>query len=246
MVKAKLKSVWLFLLIFALSLILLASCVPRAQVVEGVEEKQEPKPEVGFPPAPAVASLDSQVVELVEKAKKIESYTYLLDEADPKGFTVFVYKNKSKKKYLSPVKREGEIFYNEVYLDDTNKNAVAICRDGGVLCEGLGDKVFTLTYEAERNLVDPLNLVREVVLAEKVGTEKIDNRATLIIKYLNKEGLTEKLWLDEFYGVPMRQVVFAPQQDNEETELLKHTFTKIKIGSVKEADVTVPESFRKS
>ncbi|MBI2666708.1 hypothetical protein HYX13_03795 [Candidatus Woesearchaeota archaeon] len=70
--------------------------------------------------------------------------------------------------------------------------------------------------------------------------ENVDGRSTEIIEDLNIEGKLERLSLDKFYGLPLKQVIYSSADPKSEMEV-KHTYTRLGVGQLKEKDVILPE-----
>jgi len=83
-----------------------------------------------------------------------------------------------------------------------------------------------------------VQLINRVRYAEKAGTEVIENRQTTILEYINDEGKREQLSIDDYYGVPLQQIIY----ENDEI-LEKRTFTKFSVGNVKDSEVTMSSSY---
>ena len=182
----------------------------------------------------------NDVKTLLAKSKGITNYYYLYDNEDIESYEILVKDSRMKKVYVTPVKLSGETFYDEVYLDSSKKTAIAICTKTSVLCDSSRGKAYSLNYENQLPKIDPVNLINQVKTAQKVGTQVIDNRQTTVLEYINVDGKREKLFVDDFYGIPLQQIIY----ENEEDEILeKHLFAKLSVGNVKENEITMPSSY---
>ncbi len=180
-----------------------------------------------------------EVAQLLEKSQTISSYKYILDSFKGNFYTAYHLEEKVKKEYLSPIKFNKELYYDTVYLDENKKTAVGICQSKTVLCEGSFNRAFNLDYNTEKIELNPLGVIRGINHAKEVTTQTVNGRSAVILEYQNKRGQIEQLWVDDFYGFPLRQEIFS---DNEEI-IEKHTFSRIEVGNVKESKVTLPSKF---
>ena len=227
------------IIMVAFIFLLIVSCTPAAERSVAVKTAPAEMP-VAQPIQPA-QQMSAEVKSLIDKTKEITNYMYFFDASEVGSYEVWRKDNLVKKVYSEPVKLGKESYYNEVYLDMDKGTAIGICTDAGVLCSPVWKKSFVLDYNRELPAVDPVTLVEQVSYAEKVGTERVETRATTIIR----EDSTDKkvkLWLDDYYGFPLREVVYKVVGD-QEVVLEKHTFSKVQVGQVKTADVTMPTGY---
>ena len=181
-----------------------------------------------------------EVNTLLTKSQGVTNYYYLYDNEDIESYEVMVKDGKIKNIYVTPIKFSGEIFYDEVYLDSNKKTAIAICTKTSVLCDSSRGKAYLINYENQFPKIDPVALINQVKTAQKVGTLVIENRQTTILEYINADGKREQLFVDNYYGVPLQQIIYK----NEENDILeKHLFTKMSVGNVKDSEITMPSSY---
>ncbi|MBI4153304.1 hypothetical protein HY497_02175, partial [Candidatus Woesearchaeota archaeon] len=98
---------------------------------------------------------DNEVAALVKKGTRT-SYHYFFNHKvrddfgnyhETADYEVFVVGDKVKKAYISPVRLDKELFYDQLYLDNTAKTAFATCIKRSVLCEPSFEKVYPAEYE---------------------------------------------------------------------------------------------------
>ena len=186
-----------------------------------------------------VAQNTQKVNALLEKSRGITNYHYFYDTPSIEGYEVTVKDNKIKKAYTTPLKLESNIYYSEVYLDSAQKTAIAICTKTSILCDEAWGKAYSLNYASQLPEMDPIALINQVKYAEEAGSEVIENRQTTILEYTNSDGRREQLSVDNYYGIPLQQIIY----ENDEI-IEKRTFTKFSIGNVKESEVTMPSSYK--
>lgn len=194
----------------------------------------------------------SEIDKLINKGKATTNYQYyfISTARDENGhyyekasYDTYIKEDKIKKVYISPKKLDEESYYNEVYLDTAEESAIGICTKIGVLCKGIYDKAYQIDYETEKLAVTSVGLLENVGSdAQKVSEEVINNRKTTVIEYTNSQGQKERLALDRYYGLPLKQLIYVTEGD-EETISEKSTFSKVSTGNVKNADVTLPAEY---
>ncbi|MBU1973976.1 MAG: hypothetical protein KKH52_01110 [Nanoarchaeota archaeon] len=198
------------------------------------------------------ASHSSEVVELIEKSEKVNSYHYsfisLIRQSNNNYEEVATYQaylkgDKIKKIYLSPVKLNQEFYYIDIYLNINEKTAVGTCSTNSVLCDDLDNQAFKLVYTSEKISPTPLDLLSALPLsAQKIGEETIENRKAAVLSYTNSDGKLEKLSVDTYSGIPLKQIIYQ-LEDDEEVVLEKNTFSLDGLNDVKNADVTLPDNY---
>ena len=71
--------------------------------------------------------------------------------------------------------------------------------------------------------------------ARAVSGEQIDGRNVLVLEYMRNDGSTVRMWVDRYYGVPVKVLAFLSEPEN---ELERYIFKDLTINSVKTEDVT--------
>jgi hypothetical protein len=195
-----------------------------------VPPKEKPKP-----------MYDPIVNDFITKAKEVGSYRYTFDASKGGMYDYYIYGQNARKVYLVPIKLKGDVNYNEVYFDTNLQNAVAVCTKGVSSCNFAWKKAYNVDYEKERVYLTPMSVVDNIPYsAKKVGEEVFDNQKTSIIEYVNGEGRKERLWMDHYTGLPLKQVIYSVDVENGDKELTKHTFTRV-ILNIKKSEVMFPE-----
>ncbi len=192
-------------------------------------------------PATTSSGIDPEAKALLDKSRGATNYVYLFDASKPGAYYVYVRGNKIKKAYLDEQKLNKEIYYSAVYLDLDMKTAVATCEIPGTLCGSYWKKAYPALFNTEADILTPIELVDQVSVATLVGTERFENRDLKLIEYTNEDGRRERLGIETYYGLPMKQIVYRSSE--EEEILTQHTFTKLSVGQVKASDVTMPADY---
>lgn len=193
-----------------------------------------------------------EVAELIAESDDISSYHYSFRSMvrdnvgnfkETASYQAFIKGDKIKKTFISPKEFDNEFYYNQVYLDAQKRVAYAVCEGSGVLCEGFYNKARKISYNTEKISATPLDLIQSIPAdAAKVEEETIENRKAAIIAYKNSQGQYEKLSIDTYSGIPLKQIIYT-LEDDEEVILEKNTFSLDGINSVKNSDVTLPDRY---
>ncbi len=196
-----------------------------------VPPKEKPKP-----------SYDPLVAGLMAKANEVGAYRYTYDASKAGTYDYYISGEKAKKVYLVPIKLKGDVNYNEVYLDDALQDAKVICSKGVSSCTFAWKKAYDIEYSTENVELTPLSIVAVIPYsAKKVGEELFDNQKTSIIEYVNAQERKERIWMDHYTGLPLKQVIYSVDDVDGDKELTKHTFTRV-ILNIKKSEVLFPAS----
>ncbi len=184
---------------------------------------------------------ESEVDVLITKAKSVVSYQYAFDASKGGTYTYFISGALAKKVYVEPVKLRDLVYYNEVYLDLNQKKGIGVCTKGVSTCTSVWKQAFPVNFDLEKVEFTPQDLITHIPYsAHVVGEERVDNQETSIVEFTNAQGRKERLWLDQYSGLPLKEVIYSVDTE-EEKELEKHTFTRIILG-VKKSEVTFPDT----
>jgi hypothetical protein len=250
-------------LVVLLSFILL-SCVPNEVDDITLPEPEESPEEEVLPPSLTEEVIEPQnnilqkdlspaIAELIAKTQGLKNYQYnYLPRArnnnqqmvDGKIFEVLIRDHLIKKIYPTPQNFEAGWFYDTVYLDTVKETAVGVCsNDQSVLCEGILTQAYTLSFDAEKLTITPLELVGALDTATEVTSVVINNRKALVIEYTNKHGQIERLSLDTYYGIPLKQEIFITEDSK--VAIVSNSFSRPVLNNVKSSDVTLPTRYLK-
>ena len=246
----------ILLIALMLTLALLVSCLPSQETVSQEQSSQNNAQEQensrrSTSPEPSETESAPRIIipkprmntvmeELVNKNKQATNYNYAFDAQDARGYEVYRIGNKIKKVYTDTVQLRNEVYYNKVYLDLDAQKAIGICDKSGITCSDIWNQAFEIDIEKENIYPSPVEIMNQVNYAESVGSENFDDRALTIIEYTNPAGNKERLSVDKYYGLPLRQVIYDADGIIKE----KHTFTKIAVGQLQEEDVTLPPQYK--
>jgi len=251
------KKTFLITLIALMSFLFIA-CSPEQAVPSEpsttdtlVEEVQEPS--VVEKEDIITTNLDEETISLINKAKGYNNYEYTYDLSSRNQYGSYIqeksykvlYKNGQIKKVYSEAVKLGEVFqYNEVYLSENEPKALVSCTLSSLSCEGYHNKGYRINVGTELPEISPLEIVKNIPLSakNKGSNEVIDNRKTVIINYQTDNGNYENVYLDSYYGLPLKRETYT--YDNDEIIILKtERFFRLSVNNVKSSDLTFPESY---
>lgn len=224
--------------------------VPEQKPVEAVPEvKTEEKKE-------EVVLYNPKIKELKDKSAQINNYYYHFRSViinsneisvENVAYGLMVRDSKMKKIYFKPQNWKGGVFYNEIYLDTNQKTAYVTCTEAGVLCQPSWGKAYKFSYDTESVSITPKKIMDDLNPADykALGFTLVGKRRAVILEKITLGVNKEKLFVDDYYGLPLRRVIFNLNEDNEEVILSDQTFDLVGAGSgtVKSGDVNVPEDF---
>ncbi len=230
-------------------LLLLIACQPVVDEIDVVTDTDGTKDKqiIEAPEAqetPSVQVYQQNIGQLLERGKKRTSYHYVFgykvrdsfgNYREEAGYEVFVQGDKVRKSYLEPRRLDLELFYDNIYLDNTAGTAVATCVKRNILCESSYEKVYTAEFEElPFTAIDLLEKVPPE--ANIVGDRSLYGRSALLIEYGR-----QRMYIDTYYGLPLKHEVFKIE-NGEEIILEESTFTRLSI-DVKDSDMSVPEEY---
>jgi len=226
-----------------LIIILFLSACAAPETVERTKSTVtvEPTQKTSSPVKQPTKTMTQEVEDLLEMYKDIKSQQYTRDN----GFdtTHVSIKGDKYKIDLTIVQKSkhrdlpGDI--DTIYFDKSEKTAYGYCTDERTFaCPAENrDKAYNLDYNAVKEEIFPLNLIKNIDYAEKTGSATIDGRKNTILEWNNQDGNRERVWIDNYFGFVMKQEIY---DDNDEV-LEKHTFTAPSINKLKDQDVNLPE-----
>lgn len=222
----KLKVLFAFLFIG----FFVAGCA-QPEVEPEVEPEPEPEPEVEVQPEPEPEpEMSDELKEILANNEKVTSFEYRYSGPGEKQITYHVKGNLMRGSYAS--KREYEKFiYYRIYLNLKDETAYLVCDD---IDECKVKKALTANYDEFAPPDTPLDVVRKIQYAEITERTQLDNKNTAVVSYVNEDGNQEKMWIWEYWGMPLkREVSVGGTKDTYE-------YDGLVINSVTDGDVTMP------
>lgn len=251
---------------------LVASCLPSSGTEPKTPADQTSPEVKETPSSPLTAAIvadlpktddkkksETSSKELFDKGKEISNYKLFYQSSartneglflERESYTLFARGNKLKIAFaehrkFNPKSNHGQANYDQVYLDLEAKSAYAVCDNKGVVCETDKGKAFKLDYESEKGVVTPATLLDRIGSGSDVKHLRgitYNSRKVTIVDYINTETELEEIYLDDFYGLPLKLVIYG-YGGGEKVVLRQDTFAIIDVGGVKNNQVTVPQNY---
>jgi hypothetical protein len=197
-----------------------------------------PTPEVNEP-APADEGLGENIIALFAKAEKYNNFKYKYrGEPNPTQiYNTVVWKTKMKITLPDTEKTDFGVPYDTVYLDTAEKTAVGYCEwDNRLQCNSVS--AVTLEY-TDFNFKTPYQWTKEIKSGTSTGSEQIFGRNALRVSF-KYEGKNSLMWIDEFYGLPIKIVVGLDDRGLEIEDTVTYSYQDLQVNAVFEEDVTPP------
>lgn len=206
-------------------------------------------------PVEVVISYDPKVKVLRDKGIGVNNYRFFFKSVymnvnglyvEDAGYNVLVRDLKVKKVYTDYKFWEGELFYNDVYMDSAQHSALGVCSWASIMCKPLRNQALRVNYGKEEVTLTPVGIMQNLSPEVKVkGETLVDNRQATVLESKKADGTIERLYVDNFYGLPLEQVFYKLNKDDEEVMIAERTFTPLVAGAgtVKSADVLLPENY---
>lgn len=250
LLRMKFKIPGFFLMILAISLILMGCTT----------EEKSSSAEIEISTTPYVTekttkpTFSQETTAILAKGAAITNYHYFFNSLvrnsggnyDQTTVPHIHIKDNLQKKSWSGTKRyEDNLFYDQVYLDSDSQTATAVCSSvSAVSCADLQNKAFSVSFVSQEVVYLNKLVTNLPADAKMIGKETIDNRKSIIIEY-SKGKYTEKLSIDEYYGLPLQRILYTIENENQVT-LEKDSYTLISVGNVKNSDVTLPSKYNQT
>jgi hypothetical protein len=198
-----------------------------------------------------------RVQELKALGQKVNSYKYNYksiyhDNEDgllvqEKSYTAIISGNLVRKSYGNSIKFNKDFSYFDAYLDTSKKVAYGTCAKATITCTSEHyHKAYQIDYYKEELDVTPIELISKLDDDAKViGERDYNNRKVTMVDSKRLEGNYQRLYVDNFYGLPLKQIIFIYNANNEEVVLRERYFDLIAAGpgSVKLSEVIIPSEF---
>lgn len=192
--------------------------------IEPVEEQIAVQP----PEVPQPPQMSEQLQEVIDKSSKVTSLQYLYRSPKGEVITYYIKGDKIKATFSSMQMLDGFEYYH-IYMDET---AYLVC-DRMTECKGLKAKEVDIS---EFVPISPLQIVQSIEFAEITEETQIDNKNTVVVTYTNTEGNIQKLWIWDFWGIPLKA------EETIRGDVLVTKYDNLVPNIVKESDITMPEN----
>lgn len=133
------------------------------------------------------------------------------------------------------IKHDIAEFYDTVVLDMENKAAYQYCGNK-VKCSDSTMGFYRVVDYADKKIPTLQEVMNSITEAEIIGDEMVMQKSSKKVEYTDDEGITGIMWVDKFFGVPLRKEYTIG--DKEKVEI----FDAFSKGGVTDGMVSVPGS----
>ncbi|MCK4588988.1 MAG: hypothetical protein KAT77_00975 [Nanoarchaeota archaeon] len=206
-----------------------------------ITQSDEPAPEPTPAPTPT-KTMTQEVKDLLAAHSRIKSYEFIKNLGDPVPQQFYGKGDKYVKFVPRPSKyNDPSENYDRVFIDRAAKTASAYCGDvDEVKCpKEFRNEAYSLSFTDE-DVVLPLDLLKGVTGAEKIGSKVIDSRKTVLIQFINADNQKERLYIGSFYGFVFQRDIVGDDDEVIESD----TFTSASFDAIKDSDVNLPEGVK--
>lgn len=229
------------------------SAPPAAPVVEEKPADTGNLLTGGVIAVPVEPALNIRVQELKKLSEGINSYQYFYHSTyrtdnnliiQETSYDVSINGYLVKKSYLEPV-WYNNVPYFDAYLNINEHSAWGVCSKAAVTCQpDFWKKAYKMSFYQEKLDTTPLDLVQKLDNKAKVTGEMLyGNRQVTLIDAELTDGKYQRLYVDNFYGLPLRQIIFVLNKEEQEVIMNDYYFDLVAAGagSVSLAEVRLPE-----
>ena len=220
-------------------LFLVAGCVPKPAVTPVQNATpQAPAEQPAAPAQPAAPELSQDIKDILAKTSKVKSFSYIYSEnlAGTTGTSTYSVLGGKLKISFGPKQTYNNFNYYDIYIDRLNKLEYLVCANE---LECKGKKALNVTY-GTFGKETPLDAANKIDNGQITERTQIDNKNTAIIFYKNAQGMDEKVWVWDFYGMPLKREIQVNGQK------LTIFYDNLVINLVEDADVTMPSGLEMS
>ncbi|PIN73400.1 hypothetical protein COV20_04190 [Candidatus Woesearchaeota archaeon CG10_big_fil_rev_8_21_14_0_10_45_16] len=251
------------IIVLLIATMLLVSCSPAEELPQPEPVQQPAVEPAAVPSAPVETQpeepqvkqqpLDPEIASLLAKSDEIDSYGYAyssrvrnqFENYDTAAFSVYVNGNNIKKVYAAPQKLRDNIHYNEVFLDSDAMTAYGICTARSIKCTGLENKAYKVEYNFERLRITPFTVKESVLSSAEIEQQGVfQNRKSSVLRFTDSDGNEERIWVDQFYGMPLKHTIFEVN-DGDELVLKEFIFGQFSAANTKKSETTLPVGYEK-
>jgi len=229
-------------LVLAVALMFLVGCAKEEAPEEEKEpvekttakptEAAEPEPEEEVEAEPEPARVPTKKVqELLQKhVGRVTSLKYMYQDQTmkPEEWETWVKDDRMHVKLREMDNVRGDVYIDNVYLNIATQEAAGYCERAVYRCADPNSPVDVKFAKYYRKT--PFEWISEVTYAEQESVEQMQQRNVWKLKY-TEGGKTVNMWVDEYYGIPLKIRVVEGSAVNE------YIFEDIAFNVVEDSDL---------
>ena len=213
--------------------LIIGGCAPVEEVVEEpvIEEEIEHAPEVEEPEPEPEPEMSQELIDLLENSNKVKSFEYRYKAPGVIQATYWFRGDNVKVSYKA-MQKHNDFYYYDVYINTAEETVYLICDDFDD-CKGKkGTTANYLDFEPPRT---PWMIVQSIEYGTISEHTQIDNKDTVVVNFVNVEGNQEKLWVWEYWGMPLQREVM------EDGTKQMYYYDDVVVNGVKDEDFDMPD-----
>ncbi|MBI5061565.1 MAG: hypothetical protein HZB67_04605 [Candidatus Aenigmarchaeota archaeon] len=157
------------------------------------------------PPAQAEMRTPTKHVRdlLAKQGLKVKSMIFMYQDPQnkPEKDQYFIKGEKIKISLAQLDHISDNIYVTTIYLDRSTQEAIGYCEAKMYRCKD-PNKPFPVPFSKYERKT-PVDWIAGVTYAEEVSSERIDDREVAVLQF-EEDGSAVKMWLDTFFGVPLK------------------------------------------
>ncbi|MFC1742072.1 hypothetical protein ACFL3V_06050 [Nanoarchaeota archaeon] len=191
---------------------------------EPEEEEEEPEPV-------QTKTMDKKMTALLDKHKgRVSSMSYMYQDQTikPEEWKTWIKGDRMHVELREMDNIKEDVYIDNIYIDLSSNKAEGYCERNVYRCADPNSPV-SVKY-AKYYKKTPLQWIQDVTYAEKLAEEQMSMRTVWKVRY-EEDGGTVTMWIDDYYGLPMKVVVKKGGITNE------YIYEDISFNSVDDEDV---------
>ncbi|MBW2964652.1 hypothetical protein KY363_04290 [Candidatus Woesearchaeota archaeon] len=162
---------------------------------------------------------------------RVTSLQYMYQDATnkPEEWETWIKDNKMHVKLREMDNVKEDVYIDNIYMDLNAQSAKGYCERAVYRCADPNTAVDVKFAKYYRKT--PLEWIQEVTYAEKIAEEQMQSRTVWKIQY-EKDGTTVLMWVDDYYGVPVKV------KETKGSVVNDYIFEDIAFNSVDDSDLS--------
>lgn len=181
--------------------------------------------------ATTTKTMTKTMTQLLQKhVGRVTSISYMYQDATnkPEEWETWVKDNKMHVKLREMDNVKEDVYIDNVYLDLSAQTAKGFCERAVYRCADPNSPVDVKFAKYYRK--NPIDWIESVTYAEKLAEEQMQMRTVWKIQY-EENGATIQMWVDDYYGVPVKIKETRGSAVNE------YIYEDIEFNSVEDSDL---------